>query len=174
MREDTVVTKVYKFDELSDEAKAVAVERLSGLNIHDEWWESTYEDAARIGLKIEEFDLGQCSYVRGPWTEDAEAVAGLIQEHHGETCETHKDATTFLAAVETAKTAFEGRPGYDPDYEEFDEIHIWDISREFERTICEDYRIMLQKEYEYLTSEEQIIEAIRSNAYEFTADGVQY
>lgn len=175
MREDTVTTKVYEFDELSDEAKAVAVVNLASINIHDEWWESTYEDAATIGLKIEEFELDRGAYVRGKLTEDAEAAAALIQEHHGEACETHKDAMEFLNAVSVTGSIFEDQDDYDPDYEEFTESDQYaELCQKFKKTICEDYRIMLQREYEYRCSEEQIIEAIKANEYEFTAEGEVY
>ena len=46
-----------------------------------------------------------------------------------------------------------------------------DLNKEFLRSLCEDYRIILQKEYEYLTSEEAIIETIEVNEYEFTEEG---
>ena len=47
-------------------------------------------------------------------------------------------------------------------------------SAEFRRSILEDYRIILQTEFEYLTSEEAIVEIIEANEYEFTADGHIY
>ena len=172
MREDTVTIKVYPFDELSSGAKVNALERLAGINIHDEWWEFIYEDATTIGLKITEFNICGGSYCRGKWTEDAEAVAGLIQELHGEACETYMDATAFLADLKTAQAAFEAD---DPDYEEFADTDAHEeLCQEFKRVICEDYRIILQQEYEYRGSEEQIIEAIKANEYEFTADGELY
>ena len=42
---------------------------------------------------------------------------------------------------------------------------------DFLQSLCEDYRIILRNEYEYLTSEEAIIETIESNEYYFTEDG---
>jgi len=51
------------------------------------------------------------------------------------------------------------------------DIDTEDIDAEFLRSLCEDYRIMLQNEYEYLTSEEAIIETIIANEYEFTEEG---
>jgi hypothetical protein len=51
------------------------------------------------------------------------------------------------------------------------EVDTEDIDANFLRSLLEDYRIMLQKEYEYLTSEETIIETIEANEYEFTEKG---
>ena len=173
MRED--ITKVYPFDELSDEAKETAIEKMYDINIFYEWWESVYDDAATIGLVIEEFDIDRGSYCRGKWNEDAEDTAHLILERHGEACETHKDATAFLEECHEAKKVYNAQPDYDPDYEEFTESDEYEeLCEEFQRTICEDYRIILQKEYEYLTSEEVIIETIEANEYEFTEDGKLY
>ena len=162
MREDTVTTKVYPFDELSDEAKQKAIELFGSINVDQNWWEFVYEDAKTIGLEITEFDIGRGSYCRGKWTEDAEKTAQLILENHGEGCETHKDATEFEVAVSVTGSIFEDTDGYDPEYEEFIESDEYEeLCEEFQRMICEDYRILLQKEYEYLTSEEGIIESIK-------------
>lgn len=175
MRENTVTTKVYPFDELSDEAKQAAIEKLYDINVDHGWWDFTYEDAKTIGLKITEFDLDRGAFCRGEWTEDAEHVAELILEHHGDVCETHKDATEFKNAVSVAGSIFEDTDDYDPEYEEFVESAEYEeLCEEFQRTICEDYRIILQKESEYLTSEEAIIETIEANEYEFTEDGKVY
>lgn len=45
--------------------------------------------------------------------------------------------------------------------------------KEFLNDILEDYRVMLQKEYEWRGSREQIIESIEANEYEFDENGNQ-
>jgi len=176
MREVTVTTKVYGFDELSDEARESAVQELVCINVDCEWWDSTLEDAKTIGLVIRHFILGQASHVCGSWVEEAEEVAALILENHGDVCETHKDATAFLADLEDAQEAHRTQPGwnahYDDDFEDTDAYE--ELCQEFKATICEDYRIILQAEEDYLCSEEAIIETIKANEYEFTADGTLY
>jgi len=175
MREDTVTTTVYKFDELSDAAKQTAINVLGGVNVTHDWWDSTYEDAAQIGLVIEEFDIDRGSYCRGKWTEDAEDVASLIMENHGACCETHKDAWEFQNAVSVQGSIFEAADDFDPESEQFIESEQYaSLCEEFQRTIREDYRIMLQQEYEYQTSEEAIIGAIKVDGYEFRANGELY
>jgi len=154
--------KLYKFSELSDEAKEKAIEKLSSVNVeYIEWWESVYSDAEDIGLKIKGFDLDRGSYVKGDFIEYAETVANKIIENHGENCETYKDAKNYLKdlAAIVNKTATE------------DDIDTEDIDREFLKTLLEDYRIMLKQEYEYLTSKEAIIETIEANNYEFNENG---
>ena len=174
MRIDTVETKVYPFDELSDEAKQAAIENLYDINVDYAWYEPTYDDAEVIGLVITEFDANHCD---GQWTEDAEDVAKLIIENHGEDCETRKDAEEFIVQVGRAQAIFEAMrvPPYDSSYHEFDESDEYEeLCEEFLAAICEDYSIILQKAYEYLSTEEAIIETIKANEYEFTEAGKLY
>ena len=175
MREDTVTTKVYSFAELSESAKENAIKNLSDINVDYEWWEFAYEDAANVGIKITGFDLGRESYCSGDFTLDAEAIANNIIAEHGESCETYKTAKDFLDAVKVIKEKFESDVNYDPEYMEYNESDDYeDAVEEFRQFIFEDYRIMLQHEYEYMTSEEAIIETIETNEYEFTEDGKLY
>ena len=62
-------------------------------------------------------------------------------------------------------------------YGQFDleiENKLDEMSEEFLKSLLEDYRIILENEYEYLTSKEAILETIEANDYEFTADGTIY
>lgn len=176
MREETVTIKIYEFKELSGEAKETAVQGFADINVDHEWWDGVFDDAATLGLKITEFSIDRGAYCRGTWTTDAEAVAALVLKNHGESCETHKDATAFLASLEKAEKAWTSQPGYDAEYDEdFEDTDEYEeLCQEFKKMICEDYRIILGKEYEYLTGEAAIIESIEANEYEFTADGERY
>ena len=95
----------------------------------------------------------------GDLTENPRDVARLIMENHGPMCETYKDAVSFLEEVEP----------WDDESQAFEEAAL-----EFERAIKEDYRIILSNEYDYLTGDEAIIETIKANEYEFTADGKRF
>jgi hypothetical protein len=53
------------------------------------------------------------------------------------------------------------------------EDDLSDMEANFLDSLLEDYAIMLQKEYEYLQSEEAITETIVANEYEFTEEGKQ-
>ena len=173
MRTDYTAVTVYTFDELDDEAKEKAIEGFYDLNVDYEWWDFTYEDAADIGLKITGFDIYH-HQITGELTEYADNVASAIMEKHGAETGTYKLANRFLLEMdiyvdgERAKN----REDYtDEDYEE----EFWDYStQEFLRALLEEYLSMLRQEYEYLTSEEAIIDTIRANEYEFTKDGKLY
>lgn len=155
MRIKRTETKVYPFDELSEDAKEKAIENLASINVDYDWWECTLEDAKNIGIKITELELDRGSYCRGT-VDDAIDTARAILKEHGNTCETWQTAKDFHDAVAKSEEDTE-------DYES--------LCEEFTYSILEDYRIILQKEYEYLMSEAAIIETIKINEYEFTENG---
>jgi hypothetical protein len=174
MRTYTITRTVYEFDELSEGAKQKALEQLSDVNVDYNWWEFVYEDAANIGLKIAEFNLRQNQVCIGQWTRDAIDVAEAIIKNHGESCETCVDARGFIHDYARAQREYEHAPKdadkcERADFEYTDDAE--ELSEKFQQTILEDYQTILQTEYDYLTSEEAIIETIRANEYEFTAKG---
>jgi hypothetical protein len=157
MRIKTTEIKVYKFDELTDEQKQKAIEKLCDINVDFEWWQSVYMDAENIGLKITGFDIDRGSYCTVELIDDLHTVILSIIREHGEDCETYKTAKEFEARLIFNE---------DNEIENLDELED-----EFLHSIGEDYRIILQHEYEYQTSEAAIIETIEANEYEFDEDG---
>jgi hypothetical protein len=157
MRIKTTEIKVYKFDELTDEQKQKAIEKLCDINVDFEWWQSVYMDAENIGLKITGFDIDRGSYCTVELFDDLHTVILSIIREHGEDCETYKTAKEFEARLIFNE---------DNEIENLDELED-----EFLHSIGEDYRIILQHEYEYQTSEAAIIETIEANEYEFDEDG---
>lgn len=166
MRTKVKETVVYTFDELNDEQKEKVLNNLYDINVDHEWWDFTYDDALNIGLKIEAFDLDRRSYVEGKFTLSADEVAANIIRDHGEDCETYKTAEAYLDEKNSITIP-------DDDSEEFPEWEdkMLEMDDEFLKSLCEDYRIILQHEYEYLTSREAIIETIKANEYEFDERG---
>ena len=165
----TIRTKVYQFSELkTEQAKRKAIEVCNDYNVSYDWWESVYEDAANIGLKITGFDIDRASYCNGDFTLSAHEVAANIIRDHGEQCETNKTAQSFLDTVNEIQGKYEEMEGEDYENE------MIEAEDEFLKSLLEDYRIMLSKEYDYLTSEDAIIETIEANEYEFKADGTRY
>jgi len=157
----TVRTKVYNFEELSQEAKQVAIDKNSGINVDYDWWDFTYEDAENIGLKLKGFDLDRNKHANGEFMQSARYCAEQIKETHGENCNTYSLAEEFLA-------------GYDNIMNEEEEQEIEEIEEEFLNKLLDEYADILQNESEYLQSEEAIIETLIANEYEFTKDGKQF
>ena len=170
MRTETITRNLYKFKELSDDAKDKAIEKLWDINVDYDWWQWTYDDAEEIGLELTGFDLDRRSYCKGAFIDTAEHTAKKIIKNHGDTCETYKDAQNYLSDLEIA-IAKNLEENADCEYPE-DYLDTEEIDNDFLKELLEDYRIILQKEYDYLTSREAIIETIEANEYEFDEDGI--
>lgn len=169
MRIKVTKTKVYKFADLPDNIQDKAIDNLADINVSFEWWDSIYDDAANVGIKITSFNLDRGSYCRGDFLESAEDVAHLIQEQHGTYSDTFKTSVQYIKGLYRIKHDI-------PLDENGETTHEFEgakeaIDRQFFRNILEDYRVLLQKEYEYLTSREAIIETIEANGYEFNEHG---
>ncbi|KKK62812.1 hypothetical protein LCGC14_3000600 [marine sediment metagenome] len=141
----TTETTIYKFTELPEEAQQKAVEKLFDINVNYEWWDTTLDDAATIGLKIETFDTERHD-ITGDLMYDPARVKQLVMEHHGKVCDTYKYVM-----------GFDMRTNVD--------------NHDFEYGLLQEYLSMLRREFEYQTSEEAIIETILANEYEFYIDG---
>lgn len=160
------IINIYKYDELSDKAKEAARNWYAESALDHEWWDSIYEDAAHIGLKITSFDLDRNRHAKGQ-LKDAEQVAHNIIKEHGETCETHDIARNYLTRLEAITEKFK-------DTDDFNEEHenaVQELADELEKELLERYSVMLQNESEYLISDEVIEEGIRANDYEFLETG---
>jgi hypothetical protein len=155
--------KVYDFEELDEKVREKVLQNLYDINVSFDWWEYIYEDARIVGIKIEAFDLGRKNYAEAKFIWSAKETADAIIENHGEKCETYKTAQSYLVDYEELKKA--------TVKDEDDDLDTEEIDRGFLNALCEDYRVMLYKEYENQTSEEAIIETIKANEYEFMENG---
>ncbi len=168
--------ETFKFSELSEKAKEKALEKLCDLNVDHAWWEFVYEYAARSGLKITGFDLCRRRGATGKFILNPSDAAKSFVSEHGEACETRVTSEAYLKDLADLQSGFETTgKALDPEYDLDDDREfasaLEDLNADFLRSILEDYSIMLQKEYEYLTSEAAIIESIEANDYDFTVDG---
>lgn len=170
----TKTITLYEFKELSEESQQKAIEKLWDLNVDHDWWEYTLDDAKRIGLRIDEFDIDRRHSAKGSLIESLPEVCRLIMIDHGDQCETYKTAQSFLVEWGNLVAKYSDGENLEKVTEEneydFDQ-ESEQIEEEFKKSLLEDYSIMLQKEYEYLTSKEAIIESIEANKYTFTENG---
>jgi hypothetical protein len=166
----TITTTVFEFDELSDSAKERARAWYREGALDYEWWDSVYDDAKRIGLKITSFELDRGRSADGEFTKYAQSCADLIIQEHGESCETRKTATQYLkerAEIVVKHTDIESSNGLTCEGDQSLEDH----DTQFLASLLEDYSIILQDEYESLLSDESVDESIRCNEYTFTEEG---
>jgi hypothetical protein len=157
----TISTPVFEFDELEDSAKDRARDWYRQVALDYEWWDFTYEDAARVGLEILGFECYRKIETRfggfmkpgSGWRWTVGESARAILANHGKECDTYKLAQEYFTRKQ------KGNP--------FD-------AEEWEQRLGEEYLSMLNREYEYLLSDESVDESIRANEYTFTADGRRF
>jgi len=173
----TIKITVYKFDELSKRIQQLAIEKLYGINVDYAWWGTTYEDAKTIGLEIESFELDRNRHCSGGIMYSGNETSNLILENHGEKCQTTALAIGFRSRWDNLVSEFSDGVKTDEvteeNEQEFDE-KADELEKEFENDLLSEYANILQKESEYLMSEEAIIESIKANDYDFTDDGEIY
>jgi hypothetical protein len=185
-----IKTTVYLYDELpTEQAKAKAREWYAERNVDDasQWWETVYVDAEHIG-KILGFDIHRIQF-SGFWSQgDGASFVGSytyepewrkkLTEYaplENEVCEIGDSlqATRDSLGRETAaRIVQDGRYVHDGTMiaiaeTEVERSGILYCARRFAKWI---YR-QLEKQHEYLTSDEVVAEALRQEGCEFTADG---
>jgi len=166
----TIEVTLYKFSELSEDAKEKAIEKLSDINVDFDWWEYLYSDAKDIGLKITSFDLARNRHAEGNFILSACEIAQNIFNNHGEICETYKTAQNFMNDWQPIFNNYmdENHKDYESSESEGKMIELED---EFLNSLLEDYSILLQNECDYLQTDEAIIETIEANDYDFDING---
>ena len=198
MRTDTVETKVFKINELSDEAKQAAILALSDINVNYDWWDFIYEDAKTIG-KLMGINISDIyfsgSYSRGGGAcfegsyEYARGSVAAVKAYAPKDTELHRIVAEL--AAEQRKCFYQIRASvkqsghrYCTDFNVDFESHTGDqnyYSEEAGTNVIEllrDYMLWIYKQlgssHDHLTSEEAVVETIEANEYEFTVDGDLY
>lgn len=163
MRQETI--NVYKFEELSDTAKEKAISHYQDINVNFEWWDSVYSDAKDIGLIITSFDLDRNRHAKGEFSVFPMVCVRRILKEHGEQTPTYKLAKEFVKEYDLIASNKDEKGDYETNNT------ILELESEFLIHLLGEYSLLLQKEYEYLCSEESIEETIKLNEYEFLEDG---
>jgi hypothetical protein len=144
----TITINIYKFAELSEKAKETAIEECRYWNTEHNWWDSIYEDAEMIGLKIHSFHYDGSGDIDASLTTEAIKCAESILFHHGDNCETYRLAELFKDVIITKD--------------------------EFLKGLKREYLDQLIDQWEYLTLDSNVVEFIEQNDYEFYEDGKFY
>lgn len=165
----TITTTIYKFSELSEASKQKAIDKFLDINVDYEWWNSIYDDAEEVGLKITSFELDRNRHAKGEFLLSACEVAQNIFNGHGSTCETYKTAESFMKKWQPVFNNYMDETHNDYESKNSEDL-LMELEDDFRQQLLEDYSIMLQNEYEYRISDKVIIETI-ANEYEFDEDG---
>ena len=160
--------KVYKFNELSEDAKQKAIESNYDISVDYDWWDCDYdyfiEQLEEIGLSCEKFYF---STDRENYIEPVNLKV-IDERLFLKACKVDlrtKEAKKILE--ETGFSISENK--YNTTIETEDNDYS-DIVQDK----LSDFLISLKSSYEYLTSEESIIESLLGNDYDFTVDGSMY
>lgn len=170
----TIRTKVYTFNELNKGGQETAILLNSDINVEHDWWNFTYQDAKGVGLKLMGFDLDYKCSADGIFIDDTYNCANKIIKNHDEDSDSYKLAEQFIKewdeatvlhsdGVQTNKV-MEGKE-FDFDY------YMEDREKQFLKDVLYYYADYLQKECNYLQTDEAIKETLISNEYEFLSNG---
>ena len=193
----TVETKVYTFNELSDEAKQVALENFRDINTRfDDWSEPIQEGfrekATQAGFEIEDI------FFSGFWSQGDGAMftysgfnEGMLKSFVEQLDLSDADKVIILSQADTCGKGIHRGHYYheqscdhystldstNPDWEYATDL-IFQHDDAFDKYVIRTYKDLcrelyrdLEEYYEELTSDEAIQEAIEENGYEFTEDG---
>ena len=198
----TAETEVYEFNELSEQAKEHARERYRANAFDYDWWEYVYDDtksaAELLGISINNIQFsgfwsqgdgasftGDYRYAKGafkrikawaPEDKELHRIAGGLQSIQ----------KRYFYSLRASITNGAGSNYY--SHSGTMHIEAWDARRsgytdvgnaegelaDLMRSFADWIYQQLREEYEFLTSDEQIDEAICANEYEFTEDGSIY
>ena len=142
----TITINLFPYEELSAEAKKVALNRFQDINVMDRWWENVYEDAANVGIRITSFNERYWPEIE--CIQSFLDTANEIIENHGVYTDTYQSARDFLTGLNT--------------------------KNDFYIRLRTDYSKILMSEYDYLTSDSAIEQTIVANEYHFTEKGEYY
>lgn len=167
----TIQLRLYQFGELPEAAKENAIRDNADFNVNHSWWEMVYEDARNIGLKITGFDIDRARYCHAEFIHDPIYTARQITIDHGEQTDTYRMATEFQAERDVIVTTWpKDETG---EFEQVDELDVAldNVEDKFIKSLSGAYLRILDNEYDHLTSDEAIADALTVNEYWFTADG---
>jgi len=198
----TIETKLFSFNELSEEAKENAIEnqRNNEHYLDYEWWDFVYEDFHQK-IKDRGFDITNI-YFRGFWSQGDGAMFeydGLDSKLLDEAVDSLKLPEWKKAVLKNGYISGKGRQSghychekscshniyvesdngmqyYDNIESLFDKHHtdIEDYIEEVYVDLCQELYSVLEKEYEWLMSDESISDHLIANEYEFEEDGTRY
>ena len=197
----TIETTVYKFSELSNEAKETAIrkQRENEYYLDYEWWDCIYEGFKETA-KDKGFDVDKI-YFSGFWSQGDGAMfegsvdfnvwkptnidrrvvrcidSGLIDlywsvKHRGHYYHSGCRKIDFDGGNGIPYTWKSGIGATGRIIDELDKIEQ-QLEEDYE-DLCSDLYRSLEKEYEYLMSDEVITEELTANDYDFTEDGKRY
>ena len=162
----TIEIKVYKLEELDKQTREKVIENYRYINVeHSTWYDWIKEDFNRLGLEIQEFDLGRRNYAK-IYIDNFEDTSKNIIEEFGDSVLIKQTAKNYINEYEKIQANFK----VDEDIER--EVELLD--EQYEKEYSEDILSYLRSNYDWETSDEAIYQTIEANDYDFTTEGKIY
>ena len=96
----TIEIKVYKFDELDKQTREKVIENYRFINVEDTfWYDWIKEDFIRLGLEIQEFDLGRRNYIK-IYIDNFKHTSESILQEFGDSVGVKQTAKNYLDEYE--------------------------------------------------------------------------
>lgn len=194
----TIEQTLYKFDELNDSAKEKAIEKYRHINVDtDHWWEFVYEnfiedtklfnvtkiyfsgfwsqgDGAMFeynsisdDLRVDFINSLNLSPMRKKWLLNNTCVSAngkhSSRYYHERSCTHNIYFQVDNGDIHWSHNLYQLIESFRDDFEEYVIDKYVDL--------CRDLYKSLEKEYEFLTSDDSVIDFIMCNEYEFYEDG---
>jgi hypothetical protein len=157
----TIEIKLYQFNELSEKAQENAIQNYKESCADYDWYEPTLDMfSSQFGIVIKSFDLYKEEIELDFKYNLDEICKSFVYEFNNNSIA--ELAKNYLRSVDAQLSL-----GIDDDMME-------DMEALFIKDLEEEILSWLDNEYEYLQSEEYIVQTIEDNGYEFTEDGKVY
>jgi len=174
-----IETKAYQFEELDEQTKEKAIDNYRHISVDDDsWYEWIKEDLISVGIELRSFDIDRGNYAH-LFIDNMYVSCEKIIKFHGENCETYKIAERYIEEYDSIQDKMDNLECYkndDSDEEHLNKLmqldaDLEDLNEEYQKEFSEEVLSMLRKEYEYMTSDEHIIQMFEANDFEFTDQG---
>lgn len=169
----TVEIQLFKFDELTENAKQKAINKYRDSGINYYWYSFINEDAKDVGIKIKSFDISR-KEIEIDLLYSYDEVASKIISNHGEYCDSYIKAKCFLDDKDALVEKYSNGINLSIVSEEKFDEEFDDLEQDFKNDLEDYYLKMLRDELEYMESDGYIIQMIIDNDYDFTEDGEMY
>lgn len=185
MEAKTIEYKALKFGELSEEAKQKALDVMRDINVDYDWWECTVEGIAedwlaKYGISFED---GSLCFDLNPRYRELHFISGKIyveRPYRLVYAATGSKGLAICAAKGLLEFYFEtvhyggGHARTFLRHSDNRSVNTPDLPVDFEQffhELCQEFWSTLEKEYDYLTSDEAVKDTIEANEYDFYEDG---
>lgn len=186
----TIRTKVYKFEELSKESQANAIDKMRDFNTeHDDWYEGIFEGFQETLTEAGFLDAN--IQFSGFWSQgdglsfDAKIDASKFATTPNEKRVCDLIDKGLIDELTIEKTSFANHYSHEKTrYVDYSICNGNNCNKILENLcekienkrleLCKDFYNTLQKDYYYLQSDETVKEYIIANDYEFLKDGTQF